>query len=280
MTAASALVIPEYQTSSGRSIPYPSRTILPTQESSHLIGGSSASITISMTSDADSLALFQNATASAPHAIPQHPSAVPSGTTQNKNMDLIVEQQQLKHDSDVIFSILDVDGSGSISNEDEFSNHLLGVGYSAPFVNELFEEMDANGDDVISSSEFRTLYMAVPSLRNLPGMMGQEEQDLTEESLAIEQDQSTIGDLLAAENDVFEATDEDGNESIDVAELESHLSRWRPEQRNDKSSPSPFHYTAVARIFGLLDGDGDQRISRQEFQDAFVRYSALRHALE
>lgn len=203
---------------------------------------------------------------------PQQP--VPTTT---QNMELF---DQLKHDSEVIFSIFDVDGSGCISQH-EFSNHLLHIGYSESFVARLFDEMDTNGDGAISLEEFRTLYLAVPSLRTLPGM-GQdlsepkpENEDGKGEDNKNEQSIVNYDELLTNASEVFDAADKDGNGSIDVSELKSHLSRWRSERKT-----SPFHNTAVEKIFGLIDMNGDQRINKQEFQDAFVRYSALRKALE
>ncbi|CAJ1968466.1 unnamed protein product [Cylindrotheca closterium] len=150
---ASALLIPDHQTaSSGSSNSHPSRATVRVQQSSTF---------------ADSSYYF-----------PQHRQR--EVATRPQSMELV---DQVRHDAEVSFSIFDVNGRGSISLE-EFSNHLVKrIGYGASFVNQLFEGMDANHDGSISHSEFRTLYLAVPSLWTLPGI-GQEE---VEESLVCAQ---------------------------------------------------------------------------------------------
>lgn len=278
-TLASALLVPNnfYGSSTAQCTPRP---ILTRSPSSLLIGSAAASAqtssfsALSVTSVAIPESLLNNQTDCDDKSALPSSDPRPSVPTATQNMELV---DQLKHDSDVIFSILDVDGSGCISQK-EFSDHLLRVGYSESFVMKLFDEMDTNGDGVISPAEFRTLYLAVPSLRTLPGM-GQDltKSDSSDDDRIDRENESIVNydELLAAANEVFDAADKDGNGYIDVSELKSHLSRWRPERKS-----SPFHYTAVARIFGLIDVNGDQSISKREFQDAFVRYSALRHALE
>ncbi|CAJ1968468.1 unnamed protein product [Cylindrotheca closterium] len=288
VAAASALslVVPGdyHRTTSSKNI-YPSRaTILLTQHSSLLIGSIDV---VPMSSSNKSMAMMmmlQNATtttaATTTAAATASPDAEPTmpqpSSTKKASMRLRDHDDQLKHDSDVIFAIFDVNGRGSISPE-EFSNHLVKrIGYGASFVNQLFEGMDANHDGTISHTEFRTLYLAVPSLRTLPGI-GQEESLASVKNS--EQEQSLVNHdelQLVAEHPVFEAADKDGNGSIDVTELESQPSRWRLLEQKTLT----FHYTAVAKIFGLLDVNGDQSISKREFQDAFVRYSTLRHALQ
>merc|ERR1712008_252940 len=89
---------------------------------------------------------------------PPSPQAPAPATAAAQDMELI---DQLRHDANVIFSILDADGSGCISKK-EFSNHLQQAGCSYAFVDKLFDKMDFDGDGAIAPDEFRTLYLTVP----------------------------------------------------------------------------------------------------------------------
>jgi len=183
-----------------------------------------------------------------------------------QNMELI---DQLRHDANVIFSILDADGSGYISRE-EFSNHLRQAGCSGNFVDKLFDKMDFDGDGAISPDEFRTLYLTVPSLRTLPGM-GQKE--IVEEEKDQTKDAEDYETIMAAADQVFQSLDSDDSGSIDLVELKAFMSH-----RGTDGAPA-FQDKAMENIFDLLDMNRDRRISKLEFRGAFWRYSALRQAL-
>ena len=192
----------------------------------------------------------------------QQPLATPVPKPVTGNMELI---DQLKHDATVIFSIIDADGSGYISR-DEFASHLTDSGSSASFVDQLFDRLDLDGDGNISDTEFRTLYLAVPSLRSLPGMgqtlqVGIDDQE--------QQKTSTYEDIMAAGDQVFASLDKDGNGYVDFAEVQAHLANLGKR----------LEHKAVVKIFNLLDEDDDLSIGKKEFRDAYWRYSAFRKAL-
>ncbi|CAJ1959474.1 unnamed protein product [Cylindrotheca closterium] len=178
------------------------------------------------------------------------PATAPPPARQN-TMELI---DQFKHDASVIFAIIDSDASGSISRE-KFANHLLRAKCSEQFVNELFDRMDVHGRGAISDSEFRSLYLTVPSLRTLPGM-GQ---------FATDPNTMAVGDEL------FQSLDVDGNGFIGFVELLVHL--------NNNKNNQFFEDEAMIKIFSLLDADQDLSLSKQEFRDAYWRYSAFRNAM-
>lgn len=190
----------------------------------------------------------------------------PATAALQQNMELI---DQLRHDANVIFSILDADGSGYISRE-EFSNHLQQAGCSGNFVDKLFDKMDFDGDGAISPDDFRTLYLTVPSLRTLPGM-GQKE--IVEEEKDQTKDAEDYETIMAAADQVFQSLDSDDSGSIDLVELKAFMSH-----RGTEGAPA-FQDKAMENIFDLLDMNRDSRISKLEFRGAFWRYSALRQAL-
>jgi len=181
-------------------------------------------------------------------------------------MELI---DRLRHDSNVIFSILDADGSGSISKK-EFCNHLQQAGCSDTFVDTLFDKMDFNGDAALSPIEFRTLYLTVPSLRTLPGMGQQEVDEQEKDQKKNDENYETI---MAAADQVFQSLDSDASGSIDLVELKAFLSH-----RGTDGAPV-FQDKAMENIFDLLDMNHDHSISKPQFRAAFWRYSALRQAL-
>lgn len=193
------------------------------------------------------------------------PTLIVASSRQTNNMELI---DQLKHDVTVIFSIIDSDASGSISKQefcDHLQQHQSSSSFSESFVDQLFDRMDLNGDGAISESEFRTLYLTSPSLRAMPGM-GQIQSEDDEEDPTKTFSYET---LIEAGDKLFASLDTDGNGFIDFTELKSYVSNLG----------RTFQDKAMIKIFNLLDGDGDLSIGRDEFRDAYWRYSAFRKAL-
>lgn len=161
----------------------------------------------------------------------------------------------ISHDADVIFSIIDVDGSGSISY-DEMIDHLGKAGYTNDVIDKIFNKLDVNNDGMISRTEFKDGIFIMTALRSAPGLGNFNSEFVAE----IHEDADAL----------FRSVDADGNGDIDQFELKSHMGR---------KFGSGYTEEAIERIFQLLDVDGNGTISQDELRDAFVRYSALRQAI-
>jgi Ca2+-binding EF-hand superfamily protein len=160
-------------------------------------------------------------------------------------------------DADVIFSIIDKDGNGYI-DLDELMNHLKPVGYTEKVINNIFDKMDTNDGGKISRHEFQGGMVLFAALQSAPGL-GNYNAEFVKE---IHEDS----------DQVFQSVDTNGDGSIDVKELKSHLKRTA-------KFGNEFSDTAIDRIFMMLDVDGNKRIEKEELRDAFARYSALRQAI-
>jgi Ca2+-binding EF-hand superfamily protein len=177
---------------------------------------------------------------------------VSSSTT--KEDDTSKDMESIHRDADCIFTIIDVDGSGTISRE-ELTDHLSVAGYTKKVINKIYDKMDYNKDNQISKEEFRGAMFLFTALQSAPGL-GNYNAEFVKE-------------MYEDADHVFQSADADGNGEIDQSEMKSHLSRMFA-----KSSDK-----ATDNIFRMLDTNGDGRISREEFRDAFCRYSALRQAI-
>jgi len=166
----------------------------------------------------------------------------------------IEDIESVHRDADVIFSIIDKDGSGSISRT-ELKNHLSEAGYAEEVIDKIFNKMDRNKDEEVSKGEFRSALTLIAALRSAPGLgnyNAQFEKEIYEDA-----------------DQVFQTVDADGNGLIDSFELKSHLGR----------KFSNYSEEAIDNIFEVLDVNNDGKISKEELRNAFVRYSALRQAL-
>ncbi|CAB9521633.1 Calcium-binding [Seminavis robusta] len=186
------------------------------------------------------------------------PGLSPLFSTPATDSDLNLEQKNrldgLHRDADVIFSVIDADGSGTISR-DELTSHLSASGFSEQVIDKIFAKLDKNKDESISQEEFRTGFAILPGLQSAPGLGNFNAQFVKE--------------LHQDADQAFQAADADGNGSIDEFELKSHLGRMF----------GKYSEKAIENMFQLLDVNGDENISKEEFRDAFVRYSALRQAV-
>lgn len=156
-------------------------------------------------------------------------------------------------DADLVFALVDINGDGAISKA-ELAAHLQGAGYTTEAVDNIFAQLDVNTSGDISREELRAGFLRYSPLRQAPGL-GFFEEELVEEARA-------DADAL------FRRIDADVNSSLSLAELQAYL-----------SCDTKYSDLAAANIFHVLDTDGDDMITRAELRDAFVRYSALRHAL-
>jgi Ca2+-binding EF-hand superfamily protein len=177
---------------------------------------------------------------------------VSSSTTKEEDTNRDIES--IHRDADCIFTIIDVDGSGTISRE-ELTDHLSVAGYTKKVINKIFARMDVNNDNQISEKEFRGGMVLFTALQSAPGL-GNYNAEFVQE-------------MYQDADNVFNSADADGDDEIDQSEMKSHLGRMFPKS-SDKTTDN---------IFKMLDTNGDGRVSREEFRDAFCRYSALRQAI-
>ena len=68
------------------------------------------------------------------------------------------ELAQLYEDADAVFSVIDVDGNGAIS-EQELVTHLVSAGYKAEAVSKIFEKLDTD-----KSGELNFHGRSIPSI--------------------------------------------------------------------------------------------------------------------
>jgi Ca2+-binding EF-hand superfamily protein len=169
-------------------------------------------------------------------------------------VEAYTDMEIVHRDADVIFSIIDVDGNGSVSLK-EMTTHLTSAGYTKDVINKIFRKLDFDKDGTISRQEFQGGLVLFTALRSAPGLGNYNAQFVKE----IHEDADAV----------FQSADADGNGEIDESELKSHLRRTFVDY-SDK---------AIIKIFDMLDIDGDGKISKSELRDAFVRYSALRQAI-
>jgi len=168
--------------------------------------------------------------------------------------DKVSQKEQLAKDADMIFNIMDLDGSGTVSME-EMTTHLSASGYTADIITKIFNKIDTNKDGEISRTEFRNGFSKMAGLQSAPGLGNYNAQFVKE----IYEDADAL----------FAACDADGNGNIDYFELQSQMGR-KFSNHSD---------AAIKAIFRSIDGDGNGTISKEELRDAFVRYSAVRQAL-
>jgi len=164
------------------------------------------------------------------------------------------EMIAIYRDADIIFSLIDIDGNGAVTQE-EISSHLSAAGYTEKVCMQIFTKMDTNKDNEISKSEFRSGMVEIKALQTAPGFGNYNAEFLDE--------------IYEDADQVFQSADIDNDGEIEESELKSHLRRTLPQYTEE----------AVNNIFRLLDQDGDKKISREELRDAFVRCSALRQAI-
>jgi len=158
-------------------------------------------------------------------------------------------------DADVIFSIIDKDGNGFIEKA-ELTSHLKTSGYTEQVISTIFGKMDVNNDGKISKQEFQGGMVLFSQLQSAPGL-GNYNSEFVKE---IHEDA----------DQVFQSVDSDSDGSITSKELKSHMNRVKFNSYSE---------SAIDRIFLLLDFDGNKSIDKDEFRDAFVRFSALRQSI-
>jgi Ca2+-binding EF-hand superfamily protein len=169
-----------------------------------------------------------------------------------------VDIKRVNKDADTIFSVIDIDGDGTITLE-ELSNHMTKSGYADDVVEKIFSKFDINKDGGVSRDEFRAGLLQFSPLRSAPGLGNYNSQFIKE---------------IHADADVcFRNIDTDKSGSISKKELQEHLERV-----------SKYTNAAVDNIFAALtlDDSGDSSnigISKEDLRDAFVRNSALRQAI-
>ena len=156
-------------------------------------------------------------------------------------------------DADAVFSVIDVDGDGSITRT-ELVLHLHKAGYSEDACNMLFEKLDTNQDEEISREELRAGFLKYTPLRSAPGLGAY--------------NAGFIAEIHADADALFAAIDADGDGTVSKDELRDHLKQF-----------SKYSFKAISNIFKMLDVNKDGDIERGELRNAFVKYSALRQAI-
>jgi Ca2+-binding EF-hand superfamily protein len=174
--------------------------------------------------------------------------------------------ETIHRDADVIFSIIDVDGSGSVSRQ-EMTDHLTTAGYAEGVIHKIFGMLDVNKDGAISREEFQRGLALSTHLRSAPGL-GNDNAQFAQ----FRYHELFMKEIYEDADAVFQSADADGNGEIDASELKSHLRKRRRTFTN-------FSDKAIDNIFESLDVNGDGKISKKELRDAFVKYSALRQAI-
>ena len=74
----------------------------------------------------------------------------------------------VRDDADAVFSMIDVDGDGSITN-DELRDHLRDRGYADVAVDKIFATLDVNFDGGLSQEELRAAFARYSALRFATG---------------------------------------------------------------------------------------------------------------
>jgi len=156
-------------------------------------------------------------------------------------------------DADAVFSVIDVDGDGSITRT-ELVLHLHKAGYSEDACNMLFEKLDTNQDEVISREELRAGFLNYTPLRSAPGLGAY--------------NSNFISEIHADADALFAAIDVNGDGTVSKDELRDHLKQF-----------SKYSFKAISNLFKMLDVNKDGDIEREELRNAFVKYSALRQAI-
>merc|ERR1719440_527135 len=156
--------------------------------------------------------------------------------------------EQIYEDADAVFSVIDVNGDGSVSM-DELTSHLMKSGYNEAAVQKVFEKLDTDKDGELSKEELRAGFLQYSPLREAPGLGSYNSRFVLE----IHEDADAL----------FNAIDADGNGSISKDELREHLKTF-----------SQYSFKAISKIFKVLDVNRDGAIEKSELRDAFVKYSA------
>jgi len=161
--------------------------------------------------------------------------------------------EQIHKDADAVFTVIDVDGNGSIDLS-ELTDHLVGCGYKADAVQKIFEKLDTDGSGELSKEELRAGMVQYTPLRKAPGL-GNYNVEYKEE-------------IHVDADNLYNTIDEDGDGEITDVELRLHLRQF-----------SDYSDAAISNIFEMLDVDSDGGITKEELRSAFVRNSALRQAI-
>jgi Ca2+-binding EF-hand superfamily protein len=172
--------------------------------------------------------------------------------------EMEVDIKRVHKDADTIFSVIDIDGDGTITLE-ELSNHMTKSGYANNVVEKIFSKFDINKDGGVSRDEFRAGLLQFSPLRSAPGL-GNYNSEFVKE-------------IHADADFLFRSIDTDKSGSISRKELQEHLKRV-----------SKYTNAAMDNIFAALtldDGGESSKIgiSNEDLRDAFVRNSALRQAI-
>jgi len=154
----------------------------------------------------------------------------------------------LEKDGEIVFSMLDEDGSGSITRA-EMSARLLACGYTEERVEKVFGKIDSNGDGEISTEEWKAAYIKYPTLRTAPGLGGSLKERLCEDA-----------------DSVFASLDEDESGTISEAEIRQHLEGCGYEEG------------FATTVLKVLDFDKSGEVDQEEFRSAFLKHPSMRSA--
>ena len=113
-------------------------------------------------------------------------------------------KEKLCADADGVFTSLDADGSGTVS-EDEIREHLAGT-YDDEFAGRMLKAIDFDSSGEIDQEEFRLAFLKHPSLRSAPGLGGgvtwvqaEKKAILEDVYAAIEQQPSAVTEAATVE---------------------------------------------------------------------------------
>jgi len=157
------------------------------------------------------------------------------------------DEAAVRLDAEAAFSLLDLDGDGSVSKV-EFGKYLVTFGYTAAASTKIFNQLDLDQNGDICLQELR--------------------DGLDEYCSCGECEPKFVEDVHAEADALFDAADLNGDNAIDLEELQKVLlARGR------------YTEDAVACIYRSLDADGNGEIERDELREGFLNFSRLRKAM-
>ena len=156
------------------------------------------------------------------------------------------DEQGIRDDAEAAFRLLDLDGDGEITDV-EMKSYLQEFKYSGSAIDKIYGALDMDGCGVIHLDDLR--------------------DGLAEYCRCAKCESSFVADVHAEADGMFELVDTDGDGTISVDEMRSHLLK------------NGYTETASDALFKSLDADGNGTICQEELRAGFLKFSMLREAI-